>query len=88
MAAALLDHEFSSQYLHRWWSYRLSHEAGTRDMADLLREAQEDLLGRKPQRFTVFIPFIARPLGLSSGPEWLSSQAATAWLDEQGVSVS
>ena len=40
VAAYLLDLGFSSNFLHRWWTYRIRHEAGTRDMADLLRWSQ------------------------------------------------
>lgn len=36
IASHLLDLGFSSNFLHRWWKFRLLHESGTRSLADVV----------------------------------------------------
>ena len=44
IASSLLDLGFSSQYLHKWWSYRIKHEDGIRSPGEIVLEAHEDLV--------------------------------------------
>lgn len=39
IAARLLDLGFDSDFLHQWWTYRITHEAGNKTLADLVDEA-------------------------------------------------
>src|SRR5881397_3848221 len=39
IAAYLLDIGFSSDFLHRWWTFRIKHQAGERSLAELITDA-------------------------------------------------
>ncbi len=39
IAAYLLDLGFGPNYLHRWWTYRISHEATAYSLADVVEQA-------------------------------------------------
>lgn len=89
IASSLLDRGFSSQYLHRWWSYRLRHDSSRRELPDILREAHDDLAQRPPSPFTVFVPFAAVPgAPWKKNPEWLNAPDAASWLEDQGFSTA
>jgi hypothetical protein len=82
IASHLLDIGFSSNYLHRWWDYRLSHETARRTLAELLEQADE-LSQAKEQRFEVLAPVREarrRPQGPSV--DWRTAQQVSDWLRE------
>jgi hypothetical protein len=82
VAAYLLDLGFSSNFLHRWWAYRIRHEPGTREMADLLRDAHR--LAQSARRtFDVLIAFETAPRGPAGlPPRWIDAASASAWLKQ------
>jgi hypothetical protein len=89
IVAHLLDAGFSSDYLHRWWSYKLRHEATVRPLADIVDDAQTLSL-TKPRTFEVLVPLetaIRVPAGFVV-PEWRSSAAASEWLKANAFDVS
>lgn len=80
IASHLLDIGFSSDYLHRWWSFRLVHEAGVRPLADLIEEADE-LAGNTERTFTVLAPVSGSSVGgLEKSGGWLSAPQVSEWL--------
>lgn len=84
IAAHLLDAGFSDSYLHRWWTYRIHHEPGSRSLADLVGDAH-DLLRSDPPRFEVLVPFEGAPgLGAPAPANWRASTEVSAWLYENG----
>jgi hypothetical protein len=80
IAAHLLDLGFGPNYLHRWWTYRTSHEATTYSLADIVEEAHT--LARRPiQAFQVLLAFQSSPRSKSGYPsDWLTPGQLNAWL--------
>jgi hypothetical protein len=79
----LLDAGFSSDFLHRWWKYRLRHQPATMPLADLVSEAA-DLAQSKPRTFEVMMalesavaPRAIKPAG------WVDATTVSKWLDAQ-----
>ncbi|MGD0777259.1 MAG: integrase [Candidatus Solibacter sp.] len=82
VAAYLLDLGFSSNFLHRWWTYRVRHEPGVRDMAALLRDAHQMAQGA-PRTFEVLIAFETAPKSPAGlPPRWIDAPTASAWLKQ------
>lgn len=79
IAGHMLGRGFSPQYLHRWWTYRLRHEPGRRDLADLLDDAHHRT-AEPQQTFTVITPLRSASKRVWEIPEWLDPQAASATL--------
>ena len=88
IASHLLDLGHGSDFLHRWWKYRIRHEAGTRSLADIVDEAHQ--LALQPARaFDVMVP-VSRAIKATGAPpeEWRSSGQVSAWLRDSGFDVS
>ena len=82
MASYLLDLGFSSNFLHRWWIYRIRHEPGTREMADLLRDAHQLAQGAL-RTFEVLIAFETAPKGPAGlPPRWIDARTVSDWLKQ------
>lgn len=80
IAAHLLDLGFGPNYLHRWWTYKTSHEATTYSLADIVEEAHS--LARRPiQAFQVLLAFQSSPRSKAGyPPDWLTPGQLNAWL--------
>jgi hypothetical protein len=80
IASHLLDVGFSSDYLHRWWRFRLVHQEGQRSLADIVEEA--DVLARTaPKNFKLLAPVWSASAGsLQSSPDWLMAPQVSEWL--------
>ena len=88
IASHLLDIGYSSDYLHRWWKYRLLHEETRRPLADLVDDAQA--LALAPMRaFEVLAP-VSNPIRWKSAPpaEWQKPREVSRWLRENGFGIS
>ena len=57
---------FSKGYLHRWLTYQSVHRSDALTLGDVLREAESDLIARKPRAFQVVIPCQAAALADTS----------------------
>ena len=81
IASHLLDLGYSSDFLHRWWKYRVRHEPGTRSIADVVEDAQRLVLA-PPRSFDVMAPAsrALRLTGSSPPAEWQSPEQVSAWL--------
>ena len=79
IAAHLLDLGFDSDFLHQWWTYRITHEAGNKTLADLVDEAHA-MSQEAPRRWDALVAFEALPTrgGIPNG--WLDSPRVHAWL--------
>ena len=89
IASHLLDMGYSSDFLHRWWKYRLHHEPGHRSFADIVDDA-EGLAQASERRFEVMVP-IARAIRLRQGqlpPAWRSARDVSAWQRRNGSDAS
>lgn len=87
IASYLLDQGFSSNFLHRWWKYRIQHEPGCRTLAELTADAH--ILAQTPARaFEVLFAFETRPRG-SDGlpPRWIDATKVSAWMHDHGFST-
>ncbi len=89
IASHLLDSGFSSSYLHRWWMYKTQHEAGSRSISELLREAHS-LIGIPPRSYELSVAFEHASVPKSPSPQsaWLSNQEVSAWLRSNKFDVS
>jgi hypothetical protein len=86
IAAHLFDLGFDSDFLHQWWTYRISYEAGTKSLADLVEEAHA-LSQEQPKQWDALVAFEALPTRGGVPEGWLDSTAVHAWLDINGFSV-
>lgn len=82
IATYLLDSGFSGDYLHRWWTYRITHEPGSRSLADLIADAQS--LARQPaSEFEILLAFSSVPgAGSDMPPNWRNPAEVSSWLSE------
>ncbi len=87
IASHLLDAGFSADFLHRWWTYKLRHEAREQRLSDVLEEAYRS--GRKsPKDFEVLIAFESIPRTKSGFPSGcLSAPEVSQWLRAHGFDV-
>lgn len=87
VAAHLLDLGFSSNFLHRWWKFKLHHEAETRTLADILEDAHA-LAQRQVQAYEVLVVLDSAPAARSGyPPEWLNATQVSAWLKSNSFAV-
>ncbi len=87
IASHLLDVGYSSDFLHRWWKYRLQHEPGVRSIADILDDAQQLAL-KPPRSFDVMVP-VSRAIRLTSAPsQWQSPEQVSKWLRRNRFDVT
>ena len=87
IASFLLDAGFSAPYLHRWMTYRVEHEAGTRSLADILDDAVA-LVAAPNRTYRVLVAFEAAAEAKSGPPaNWIEPAAFTAWLQANNHSV-
>lgn len=88
VASHLLDLGYSSDFLHRWWKFRLQHQPGLRPIADLVEEAQ-DLALAPPREFEVMVPVGSR-LEWRTGPPpiWRSPPTVAEWLRTNDFSTT
>jgi hypothetical protein len=85
----LLDRGFSSDYLHRWWAYRLKHEGPIRPLANLVDEAQ-DLSMKSKRTFEVLIP-VTTAIQLPAdavAPDWQTASDVSHWLRSNNHDVA
>ena len=89
VASHLLDTGYSSDFLHGWWKYRLTHEAGIRTLADVVDDAQQLALGTE-RSFDVMVP-VSRAIRLANTAkppaEWRSPGEVSAWLRANNFDV-
>src|SRR5262249_26297149 len=81
----LLDSGFFSDFLHRWWTFKLRHEAGEKPLSDIVREA-DVLAGTAAKKFTVLVTFPSAlqssARGLKPPSNWLTGDQVSRWLSE------
>ncbi|MCQ3811558.1 MAG: hypothetical protein KTV68_13505 [Acidimicrobiia bacterium] len=76
VSAHMLSRGFSPQYLHRWWTFHLKHEPGTRGLGDLVDDAHNR--STQPlQSFEVIAPLRAASGRVREIPEWLSAKTTS-----------
>lgn len=89
VASHLLDLGFSSDFLHRWWSYRLRHEAVVRRLADIIDDAQI-LASAEARDFEVLAPVVTAirfPEG-AAPDEWRPAPDVSHWLRSNRFDVA
>ena len=88
IASHLLDIGFSSNFLHRWWKFRLLHEPGTRALADVVDDAHQLALTHA-QTFEVLVPVSTAIRFVDGVPpnEWRSAPEVSHWLRRNGIDV-
>jgi hypothetical protein len=90
IASHLLDAGFSGDFLHRWWTFKARHEAGTKDLSDIVLESHE-LASRPLRKFETLVVFAQAPSVKASQqppPHWLSNREVSAWLRRNSFDVS
>jgi hypothetical protein len=90
IAAHLLDQGFNSNFLHRWWTYRIRiRKPADTPFSVLVSEAAA--LSTKPEtEFTVLIPFpseLKPPRGLLPPASWLDAARVSEWVKENALSI-
>lgn len=88
IASHLLDSGFSSDYLHRWWTYKTQHEPDARSLSEIVQEAHQ-LLSRPPTRYELVVAFEQAPIPKTADPKspWLTNTEVSEWLRANGFSV-
>ena len=88
IASHLLDLGYSSDYLHRWWKYRLLHEEQQRPLSDLVDDAQPLALA-SPKVFEVLAPVSnAIRWKLKPPTDWREAPEVSQWLRSNGFDVA
>ena len=85
----LLDAGFSSDFLHRWWTYKCKYEPGTKALAEIVDDAAA-LLAQGPRSFEILVAFEHAPKGVPSGKpkaEWLPNKEVSKWLSKHKFNV-
>jgi hypothetical protein len=86
IAACLLDSGFSQTFLHRWWSFKLRHEAGVKPLADIVDNAHA--MAQKPARdYDVLVAFGEFAKRKEMPPGWLDAAAVSSWLKTRSFDV-
>ena len=88
IASHFLDLGYSSDYLHRWWKYRLFHEEPQRPLADLVDDAQALALA-SPRVFEVLAP-VSNTIRWKFAPpnDWREAPEVSQWLRSNGFEVA
>lgn len=87
IASHLLDAGFSPDFLHRWWTYKLRHEGGERQLSEVVAEAHQ-LVHESVKDFQVLIAFESIPRTESGFPAgWLTPPEVSQWLRAHGFEV-
>lgn len=76
IAGHMLGLGFSSEYLHRWWTYRIRHEDGERTLADLVEDAHARSL-EPTSTHEVIIPLQRATTRAYEIPGWIAPEAAS-----------
>ena len=88
IASHLLDLGYSSDYLHRWWKFRLLHEEPQRPLSDLVDDAQALALA-SPKVFEVLAPVSnAIRWKLKPPTDWRAAPEVSQWLRSNGFDVA
>jgi hypothetical protein len=88
ISSHLLDAGLSSDFLHRWWTFKIRHEGAMRSLPELVAEAHE-LVRRTPRDYRVLVAFEAAPAGKSGmPPRWLDAPTVSEWLRTNGFDVT
>ena len=81
VAAYLLDSGFSDAYLHSWFKGRIADTTHEFTLADLCREAHDELACRPQGEFEVLVAFENSPRSASGYPaRWLNRKEVSEWL--------
>jgi hypothetical protein len=88
VSSHLLDSGFSSNYLHRWWSYRVMREKDLLSLAEILEQAHV-LVARGPVTFELLVAFESAPVpgNIPANSPWLNNQEVSKWLRRNGFDV-
>lgn len=88
VSAHLLDLGFNSDFLHRWWTYRLRYENPRRPISDLIDEAHA-LACEQPRTLEVLVAFDSFPPSTSGRPAgWIDNAAVATWLSAHQFSTA
>lgn len=79
IAGHMLGLGFSPAYLHKWWTYRIRHEAGTKMIGDLVEEAHQRVL-QPLAAHDVIVPLSRATERVQEVPGWLDAETASTLL--------
>jgi hypothetical protein len=83
IASHLLDLGFSSDYLHRWWTYKSKYEPGTRTLAEVISDAHQ-LAVRPRNKYSTLVAFEEIPKTKSVPARWMDATSVSNWLTKCG----
>lgn len=90
IASNLLDQGFNSNFLHRWWTYRLRvRRPADTPLAEMVIEASA-LANKAEVDYSVLIPFpseLKPPRDLLPPESWLDSTAVSEWVRANSLSI-
>lgn len=88
IASHLLDSGFSSDYLHRWWSYKIQYDEQTYSLCQLLEEIHR-MLSLPPKTHELIVVFEHAPIPKTSATSspWLTNKEVSVWLRANGFDV-
>jgi hypothetical protein len=83
VASHLVDLGFSSEFLHRWWTYKSRYEPGARTLAELISDAHQ--LATRPRiRYSILVAFEKIPKTKGTPLRWLDASSVSNWLTKYG----
>jgi hypothetical protein len=87
IAAHLLDMGFHSDFLHRWWTWRIRNPPDVEaSLADIVSEMSV-VASHSETQFSVLVPFptpLQPPSGLLAPESWIDATRVSEWLKENG----
>jgi hypothetical protein len=90
VASHLLDCGFNSNYLHRWWTFRLRvRQPADTPLSELVREASQ-LANKAETQYSILVPFpseLKPPRDLLPPASWLDSTAVSRWVQTNGLTM-
>lgn len=88
IAAHLLDHGFSGEFLHTWWTDRLYKDSRQLTLAQVCELAHGELACRPLSDFEVVVAFKNAPRSASGFPlDWKNAAAIAHWLRQHRFDV-
>lgn len=87
LASHLLDSGLSSDFCHRWWTYKIRHEPGLKALWQIVEDAQT-LVQQPSRKYQVMVAFESAPSGAGGMPtEWINRTEVATWLKVNGFST-
>ncbi len=87
IASHLMDVGFSSDHLHRWWTFKVKHEKEPRTLPEVILDAHR-LATSTPPKYEILVALESVPKTKSMPQRWLDATSVSGWLRKNGFDTS